>query len=85
MKKYFISGIFFVLFCMLCMCGCSATDKPAVIFNQRPITTQNVTDMSSVFAPNTRIYYLILMRKPQYSRLLDIKIIKKEVYKNQIV
>ena len=59
------------------LCGFARSKKSAVIFNQRPITTQNVNDMSSVFAPNTRIYYLILMPKPQYSRFLDIKIIKK--------
>lgn len=52
-------------------------DKPAIIFNTRPITAENVMDMSSVFIPNTRIYYLILMPKTQYSRILNIQIIKK--------
>lgn len=65
-----------MVFCIF-LNGCTLSDKPSVIFNQRPITTQNVTDMSSVFAPNTRIYYLILMPKVQNSRFLDIKIIKK--------
>lgn len=75
MKRFIISLIIFIMLGTI-LSGCS-TDKPSVIFNQRPITAQNVTDMSSVFAPNTRIYYLILMPKPQYSRFLDIKIIKK--------
>lgn len=53
------------------------TDKPAIIFNKRPITEQNVMDMSSVFVPGSRIYYLILMPKTQNSRILTIQIIKK--------
>ena len=56
--------------------GCN-TDKPAIIFNQRPITAENVMDMSTVFPVNTRIYYLILMPQIQNSRILDIQIIKK--------
>ncbi len=75
MKK-FISSIF-ILMTMFFLTGCSQADKPAIIFNQRPITTQNVMDMSSVFQPNTRIYYLILMPKTQVSRILDIQIIQK--------
>lgn len=60
--------------------GCDVIDKPdkpAILFNRQPITEKNVMDMSSVFAPNTRIYYLILMPKTQISRILTIQVIKK--------
>ena len=62
---------------MLITSACNPENKPAIIFNQHPITVQNVRDMSSVFKPGTRIYYFILMPQIQHSRLLDIQIIKK--------
>ena len=69
--------LFVTLVCLsIFISGCSTSDKPSIIFNQRPITTQNVMDMSSVFQVGTRIYYLILMPKIQNSRIIDIKIIK---------
>ena len=52
-------------------------DKPAILFNNQPITKQNVMDMSSVFARGARIYYLILMPKTQNSRILTVQVIKK--------
>lgn len=75
MKKIILSLL--ILMTMFFLTGCSRADKPAIIFNQHPITTQNVMDMSSAFPPNTRIYYLILMPQPQVSRILDIQVIQK--------
>lgn len=60
---------------MFSLSACS--QKPAILFNQRPITKENVMDYSSVFNPGSRIYYLILMPEKQHSRFLDIQIIKK--------
>lgn len=60
------------------MSGLTAcTPKASILFNQRPITKNNVMDYSSVFQRGTRIYYLILMPEKQYSRYLNIQIIKK--------
>lgn len=73
MIKYALT--IFVLFFLLVTTGC--TQNASIIFNQRPITKQNVMDMSSVFAPGSRIYYLILMPEKQASRFLNIQIIKK--------
>lgn len=53
-------------------------DKPAILFNKNPITKENVMDYSSVFKPNVRIYYLILMPKKVHSRYIYIQIIKKD-------
>ena len=57
--------------------SCSDEDKAGILFNQHPITVQNVRDISSVFVPSSRIYYLILMPKIQNSRILNIQIVKK--------
>ena len=78
MKKLLIIFSILILSCFTTACDViDKTDKPAILFNKRPITENNVMDMSSVFAPNTRIYYLILMPKTQNSRILTIQIIKK--------
>ena len=53
-------------------------DKPAILFNKNPITKENVMDYSTVFKPNVRIYYLILMPKKVHSRYIYIQIIKKD-------
>lgn len=74
MKKLILT--FFILTIILFSAACTE-DKPGILFNQKPITVQNVTDISTVFAPGTRIYYLILMPQIQNSRILTIQIIKK--------
>ena len=63
------------LFIFLGLTAC--TPKASILFNRHPITKNNVMDYSSVFQKGTRIYYLILMPKKQYSRYLNIQIIKK--------
>lgn len=75
MKKILLVFIFFIL--IVTMTACTGEDNAGILFNQHPITVQNVNDISSVFAPGTRIYYLILMPKIQNSRILNIQIIKK--------
>ena len=74
MKKLIFT--FFILTIIFFSAACTE-DKPGILFNQKPITVQNVTDISTVFAPGTRIYYLILMPQIQNSRILTIQIIKK--------
>ncbi len=74
MKKNILI-LFTLLFAFLTV-GCS--DKPAIMFNKNPITKENVLDHSSVFKPNVRIYYLVLMPKKNHSRYLYIQLIKKD-------
>ncbi len=73
MKKFLL--LFVALFVILGLTACSP--KASILFNQRPITQNNVMDYSSVFQKGTRIYYLILMPEKQYSRYLNIQIIQK--------
>lgn len=54
------------------------TDKPSILFNKNPITKENVMDYSTVFKPNVRIYYLVLIPKKIHSRYMYIQIIKKD-------
>lgn len=55
----------------------ACSPKASILFNQHPITKENVTDYSSVFKAGHRIYYLILMPEIQRSKILNIQIIKK--------
>ena len=74
MKKNILI-LFTLLFAFLTV-GCS--DKPAIMFKKNPITKEKVLDHSSVFKPNVRIYYLVLMPKKNHSRYLYIQLIKKD-------
>jgi len=73
MKKIFV--YLFLLILMLSTTACS--QKAGILFNQRPITKENVLDYSSCFKPGSRIYYLIIMPEVQRSRILNMQIIKK--------
>lgn len=53
-------------------------DKPSILFNKNPITKENVMDFSTVFKPNVRIYYLVLIPKKIHSRYIYIQIIKMD-------
>lgn len=77
MKKILL--IFTALITLITTTACiDMGDKPAILFNKNPITKENVMDYSSVFKPNVRIYYLILMPKKVHSRYIYIQIIKKD-------
>lgn len=56
----------------------ACSDKSSIMFNKNPITKENVMDYSSVFKPNVRIYYLVLIPKKVHSRYLYIQVIKKD-------
>ena len=53
-------------------------DKAGILFNKNPITEENVMDYSTIFKPNTRIYYLVLIPEKIRSRYIYIQIIKKD-------
>ena len=74
-KKIFLISIAL----LLTLTGCSfGKDKPSVLFNINPITKETIMDNSVVFAPGQRIYYVVLMPKPQESRFLYIQVIKQD-------
>lgn len=62
---------------MFFTCGCSA-DRAAILFNQYPITKENIYNYSRAFPRNARIYYIILMPRRVESRYLYVQIIKKD-------
>lgn len=75
MKKLIL--FFTAMFLMLSACGCTG-DKAAILFNTNKITSENVLDYSSVFQPNQRIYYLILIPKKIKTETIEIQVIKKD-------
>ena len=75
MKKIILC--FLMLFVMTVFSACSS-DKAAILFNREKITAQNVMNYSSVFSPNQRIYYLILIPKKIKTRTIEIHVIKKD-------
>lgn len=75
MKKIIL---FFTALILLATTTACTGDKPAILFNKNPITKENIMDYSSVFKPNVRIYYLVLMPKKVHSRFIYIQIIKKD-------
>ena len=76
MKKNSSRIVLLALAMTLFLTGCGG-DKPAIMFNTRPVTPETVMDNSFTFKPGQRIYYLILMPKTVNSRFLYIQIIKK--------
>ena len=55
----------------------ACSDKPGILFYKNPVTDVNVMNYESVFKPNVRIYYLIMMPEKVHSRFLYIQIVKK--------
>jgi hypothetical protein len=51
--------------------------KPGILFNNEPITKENVMDYKSEFYAGQRVYYLVIMPKKQESRMLFIQLVKK--------
>lgn len=75
MKKLVL--FFTALLVMFVTCSCTG-DKPAILFNKNKITAENALDYSSVFMPNQRIYYLILLPKKIHTKTIEIQVIKKD-------
>ncbi len=75
MKKILL--LFFVSAVMFLTCACDRV-KPSVLFNNTPITAENVGNLTNVFSTGMRIYYLVIIPKPIRSRYAYIQIIKKE-------
>lgn len=69
-----------ILFLMALVMVTSACDseKAAILFNRNKITAENVMNYSSVFQPNQRIYYLVLIPKKINTKSIEIQIIKKD-------
>lgn len=71
-----------VLFCLLvsfvlCTSACTK-QSTGILFNNAPITKENVMDLTNVFQAGQKIYYLILIPKPSKSRYAYIQIIHKD-------
>ena len=76
MKK--LITIFVLFLVIFSTSACKKTDKAAILFNQEKITVENVMNYSSVFRPNQRIYYLVIIPKKIQTRSIEIQVIKKD-------
>lgn len=56
----------------------ACSDKSGILFNNNPITEENVLDNSTIFTAGQKIYYLILLPKKVRSRYLYIQVVKKD-------
>lgn len=56
----------------------ACSDKAGILFNNNPITEENVLDNSVKFMTGQRIYYLIFVPKKVRSRYLYIQVVKKD-------
>ncbi len=74
MKKVFLPVLF--VFISVLLCGCS--EKSGILFNNNPITAENVLDNSTTFVAGQRIYYLIYLPQKVRSRYLYIQVVKKD-------
>ena len=75
MKKLVLClAVFLIVFCT---CGCNR-DKAAILFNRDKITVDNVMNYSTVFRPNERIYYFVIIPKKIKTRAINIQVIKKD-------
>ena len=75
MKKLVL--VFLSLITMFFVSACNS-DKPAILFNTEPINESNVMNYTSLFSPNQRIYYLVLLPKPVHTGVIEIQVIKKD-------
>ncbi|MDR1168021.1 MAG: hypothetical protein LBK53_03905 [Heliobacteriaceae bacterium] len=67
--------ILFLISTVLLLSAC--TDKPAILFNNAPITKDNVMNYTSEFETGQRVYYLVLIPEKIQSRFIFIQIVKK--------
>ncbi len=79
MKKFlYVFLIFTFLSCGVSFACFTKKNNSVILFNNHPITEQNIMDNSVEFPKGERIYYIITMPKFQYSRKLYIQIFKQD-------
>lgn len=74
-KKFFISLL--ILFCVFCLSGCQSK-KTLILFNNYPITKENLLNNSTEFNVDKRIYYIFLTDKKLDTEMVRVKVYKRE-------
>lgn len=78
-KNSIINLILFLLFVFstIAFSGC-AKQTSMILFNQCPITKENLLSNSSEFVQGKRFYYIFITEKPLDSSLIRVRILKRE-------
>lgn len=76
MKKNFLVLLLITVFSLI-LTGCSYY-RTLIIFNNVPITKENVLSNASDFTSGKRIYYLFLTEKKLKTDLIRVRVLKKE-------
>lgn len=76
MYKKFLSIFIIIIFAL----GLTACDKPkaAILFNNNPITKENILQNPTQFKVDKRFYYIFITEKPLESNIIRVKILKRE-------
>lgn len=76
MYKKFIY-LFLIICVSLGLSGCKAP-KTVILFNNYPITKENLLSNASEFTVGKRIYYIFLTQNPLKTNLIRVRVLKKE-------
>lgn len=66
-----------LLVCVFCSTACNRP-KTIILFNRYPITKENLLNNSTEFAVDKRIYYIFITEKPLDTKMIRIKIYKRD-------
>lgn len=76
MKKTFFNII--LVFCLgFMLCACSK-QKTIILFNQNPITKENLTENPNTFRADKRFYYIFISEKPLETPSIRVRIFKRD-------
>lgn len=76
MRKKILTLILFIAFSLI-LTGCSYY-RTLIIFNNVPITKENVLSNASDFTVGKKIYYLFMAEKKLKTDLIRVRVLKKE-------
>lgn len=74
-KKFFI--LLLILCFALCLCACDKS-KTIILFNNFPITKDNILNNSTDFTAGKKIYYIFITEKPLETDSIRIRIFKRD-------
>lgn len=66
-----------LLICVFCSTACNRP-KTLILFNNYPITKENLLNNSTEFKMDKRIYYIFLTDKPLDTKMVRVKIYKRD-------
>jgi hypothetical protein len=75
-KKLFVCFLLFLL-PMFFLTACN-NQKTIILFNNNPITKQNLLENSTEFIKGQRVYYIFISEKPIDSDMVRVRIFKRD-------